>query len=210
MASAITLPPAPTADGVKISAGFLGGKSAHDSGSLGIITVEATQDFMVGGAIRLTQGSFGINGQTVQFALNNEVLLQGTGANTQPLQQANDLLSDTGGQLGHNLSPTELIKHLPPALQATYIETHKVHLRGRLDELTSIRQTLDITNQYLATANEQERNIIGRVLMGFYHRIHKDNPDQPAPPQVHDLLNILFQNVEQNIQHVSQELSQIP
>ncbi|MBT3601622.1 MAG: hypothetical protein HOE48_00195 [Candidatus Latescibacteria bacterium] len=210
MASAITLPPAPTPNGVKISAGFLGGKSAHDSGSLGKIIVETTQGFGAGGTIELTQGSFGINGQTVQFALNNAVTLQGAGATTNPSQQQDGLTSDTGGQLGQNLSPIETIKHLPTVLQATYIETHRTHLTGRLDELTSIRQTLDITNQYLATANDQERNIIGRVLIGFYNRMHKDKLDQQTQPQVHDLLNILFQKVEQDIQHVSQELSQIP
>jgi hypothetical protein len=214
MASAIALPAAPTADGVKISAGFLGGKSAFDSGSLGTLVFEVTQDLSAGGSIMLTQGSFGAAGRTDQFALNSEVILQGP-TNQQDSGFQNDPMNDPNQPDMNNLpeNPIELIKWLPTDLQGVYIETHRTRLQGELNSLLSMRQTLATTNQYLAIANEQQKIIIGKVLMGLHHKMH--NPDQgnlnqeQPPTNVHDLLQMMFQNIEQDIQHVTQKLQEI-
>ncbi|MFT5368870.1 MAG: hypothetical protein ACI8V2_003842 [Candidatus Latescibacterota bacterium] len=214
MASAISLPAAPTADGVKISAGFLGGKSAFDSGSLGTLVFEVTQDLSAGGSIMLTQGSFGAAGRTDQFALNSEVILQGP-TNQQDSGFQNDPMNDPNQPDMNNLpeNPIELIKWLPTDLQGVYIETHRTRLQGELNSLLSMRQTLATTNQYLAIANEQQKIIIGKVLMGLHHKMH--NPDQgnlnqeQPPTNVHDLLQMMFQNIEQDIQHVTQRLQEI-
>ena len=260
MASAIALPAAPTADGVKISAGFLGGKSAFDSGSLGTLVFEVTQDLSAGGSIMLTQGSFGAAGRTDQFALNSEVILQGptnqqdSGFQNDPMNDPNqpdmnnlpenpagrtdqfalnsevilqgptnqqdsgfqnDPMNDPNQPDMNNLpeNPIELIKWLPTDLQGVYIETHRTRLQGELNSLLSMRQTLATTNQYLAIANEQQKIIIGKVLMGLHHKMH--NPDQgnlnqeQPPTNVHDLLQMMFQNIEQDIQHVTQKLQEI-
>jgi len=215
MASAIALPAAPTADGVKISAGFLGGKSAFDSGSLGTLVFEVTQDLSAGGSIMLTQGSFGAAGRTDQFALNSEVILLQGPTNQQDSGFQNDPMNDPNQPDMNNLpeNPIELIKWLPTDLQGVYIETHRTRLQGELNSLLSMRQTLATTNQYLAIANEQQKIIIGKVLMGLHHKMH--NPDQgnlnqeQPPTNVHDLLQMMFQNIEQDIQHVTQKLQEI-
>lgn len=208
MASAIPLPAAPTAEGVKISAGFLGGKSAEDSGSLGTLIFEASPNLTTGGSIMLTQGSFGADGQTMQFALNSEVRLEGPQAQLGSSQVGPDgLISDMGGQLGM-VPPVALIKNLPPSLQGIYLETHRRHLQAELEGLIGSRQTLSMTQQYLPLAKPQEIESIGKVLLTFHHTLHGPGPYEPLPPmQINDLIAMMMQHVEEKIQKLQQELN---
>jgi len=316
MAAAISLPAAPTADGAKISAGFLGGKSTSDSGSLGTLVFEVTQNLGAGGPIKLTQGSFGAAGKTEQFDLNSEVFLQGTSdTQTSGFQNQQDppphgrpdghesskpdgrpdgheSSKPDGRPGGHESSkpdgrpdghespksmddnmgmnhqgPIELIKSLPTHLQGMYFETMRMRLRGKLDELNHIRQTLETTNQYLMTANEQEKRAIGNVLRGFAREMRHGGPGDMnqggprsmgrggprgrgqggpggmgqggprgmgqggpggmgqggpggmgqggprgmgPPDNVNDLLQMMTQNIDQEIEHVTQRLQEIP
>jgi hypothetical protein len=98
MTSAIALPAATTADGIKISAGFLGGKSAKDSGSLGFLVFTVSPNFGEGGKIALTQGSFGTAGATVQFPLDSAVMLQGASSAGTTTAHGQDM----GGPMGNN------------------------------------------------------------------------------------------------------------
>ena len=89
MTGAIALPPQKSANGVKISVGFLGRKSPGDAGSLGKIQIEVTKTFSGTAKISLFEGSFGAKGQTKQFPLSSEITLS-TGASkgtAQPQQQ---------------------------------------------------------------------------------------------------------------------------
>lgn len=254
MASAISLPASQTSDGIKISAGFLGGTSTQDSGTLGTLVFEATSQLTTGGSIVLTQGSFGSAGRTEQFALNSEIALQGpnAGTTTQSSQtQQGDMnnpgmdlngdgvidqldaqihqqqMQQGGGQgfgqgqnpfggnmgMGHGQNPPDpmqLIQQLPANLQNIYLATHRTHLNNKLEDLNSIRQTLEQTRQALASAMPQERNAIGRVLLHFYHEF-QDGPPQGGPPpsDPNTLLNVVMQNVDQKIQKIQQELGSI-
>ena len=228
MASAISLPASETQTGTKISAGFLGGKSAHDSGSLGKLVFEVLQDPGVGSAIMLVQGSFGADGRTEQFELNSTVTLFSEQAQQGSGFQNQDPMGNMGNQGGmppqdpmhmgpqdgmNPPNPLQMIQSLPAQLRPAYLETHRLHLQNRLTELNGIRQTLELTQQYLFNANAQERQVIGRVLHNFYRDMHKPDPNQaptPPPTDINNLLNMMFQSVDQDIQHVTQELQNIP
>lgn len=106
--------------------------------------------------------------------------------------------------------PTTLIKNLPTALQGAYIETQKVHLKSELDQLTSLKATLEKTKQYLTNANAQEKETIGKVLLGFSHGMRHNGASQAAPPtNTNDLLRMMMQHVDQEIQNVKQKVESL-
>ena len=137
-----------------------------------------------------------------------------------------------GPGMGHDIDPEDVIAKLPAELQPAFQNTmdverasERAHVEAELKMLRSVRGTLEKTKLFVSTASPEDQERVVKTLMYFHHREESGHgpmggpgmgrpggpggPGMGAPGDAGDVVKKMIEEVEQEIQHLEQELEEL-